>query len=60
MRTEKEMNEETKRYGGPRHSRTCGYPSEPCGCEVSRKDQRRTTHESYCGYPSEPCGCGLR
>lgn len=58
-RTEKQLREERKRGWGPRHSDGCGYPSEPCSCEVEIKEYRRTTHKSYCTYPSDPCDCGL-
>ena len=59
IRTEKEIKKESKVRGGPWHSKTCGYPSEPCSCEISNKERCRKTHEKWCGYPSEPCSCGL-
>lgn len=58
-RTEKQIRKEEKQRGGASHRSGCGYPSEPCNCEVDNKSERRTTHESYCTYPSDPCSCGL-
>ncbi len=58
-RTERQLKEEQKRTGSVSHSGSCGYPSEPCSCEVHNKREVRTTHKSYCNYPSDPCDCGL-
>jgi hypothetical protein len=53
-RTENEVER-----SGRRHSSSCGYPSEPCSCEVNNHEIRRTRHESWCNDPSGPCDCGL-
>ena len=58
-RTEKQIRKEKKSRGGASHKGYCGYPSEPCSCEVYNKHERRTTHKNYCTYPSDPCDCGL-
>ena len=58
-RTKKQLDRERKNYFSLPHSRGCGYPSEPCNCEIENKNLIRTTHKNYCNYPNDPCDCGL-
>ena len=58
-RTENELKKQRKNTGSNSHSRGCGYPSEPCSCEVYNVSERRTSHENWCNYPSGPCDCGV-
>jgi len=58
-RTEKEIKKEIDRRGSASHSKTCGFPSDPCNCEVYNKRERRKRHAGWCFYPSEPCCCDL-
>ena len=56
-RSEKEIKEENERHGTVYHSKSCGYPKEPCSCEVDNKEQRNTRHKNYCSCPNDPCDC---
>ena len=58
-RTKRQLKREEKATGRMSHSAGCGYPSEPCNCEVNNVSERRTSHKSYCNYPNDPCCCGL-
>ena len=60
QRSEKELRDTAERTGcTPSHKGYCGFPSEPCSCEVYNERERRTTHKQWCDYPSGPCDCGL-
>lgn len=61
MRTDKQIKESTDSRGGVSHSPGCGYPSEPCNCEVDNKKLRRTEHKQWCDARNStgPCSCGL-
>lgn len=59
MRTDKQIKEELERRGPISHSRGCGWPKDPCNCEVDNERLRRRSHDNACTYPNDPCSCGL-
>ncbi len=40
------------------HKSWCGYPSEPCSCELDQQYEA-THHRSWCSFPKDFCDCGL-